>query len=97
MEYEVKSNSNNNIDWNATGIDRVLQNVNNILNIVKNEVPYKRDMGRDTSSIDRAAVNIKEILIEETFDLINEYEPRAIVQEVLIDDNNEIKVVIEVD
>lgn len=97
MEYEVTSNSNYKINWNATDTERVLQNVNNILNIIKNEIPYKREMGRDISNLDRAIINIKEILIEETFDLINKYEPRARVEEVSVSDDKVIRVVIEVD
>jgi len=96
MDYIVKSSDL--IDWNAKGNKRILQNINNIINTVKNEVPYDRLMGRDPKNIDKTNKN-RNALIEETYDLIKTYEPRATVKSVEIEDikNLEIKVVITID
>ena len=96
MDYIVKSSDL--IDWNAKGNKRILQNINNIINTVKNEVPYDRLMGRDPKNIDKTNKN-RNALIEETYDLIKTYEPRATVKSVEIEDiqNLEIKVVVTID
>lgn len=96
MEYTVKSTDV--IDWNAKGNKRILQNVNNIINTIKNEVPYDRLRGRDPKNIDATNKN-RNALIEETYDLIQTYEPRATVKSVEIEDiqNLVIKVVVSID
>lgn len=97
MDYIVKSSDL--IDWNVKGNNRILQNVNNILNTIKNEVPYDRLMGRDPKNIDKIGVKNRNSLIEETYDLIKTYEPRVTVKSVEIEDiqNLEIKVVVSID
>ena len=47
MKYEVYSGKNVYIDWNCKGTARILQNINNILNTIKFELPYDRLFGRD--------------------------------------------------
>lgn len=96
MEYTVRSSDL--IDWNAKGNKRILQNVNNIINTVQDEVPYDRLRGRDPKNVDKTNKN-KNALIEETYDLIRTYEPRATVKSVEIEDiqNLVIKVVVSVD
>lgn len=96
MDYVVISSDL--IDWNAKGNKRILQNINNIINTVKNEVPYDRLMGRDPKNIDTTNKN-RNALIEETYDLIKTYEPRATVKSVEIEDiqNLEIKVGVTID
>ncbi|MBY6931024.1 hypothetical protein JW813_09320 [Clostridium botulinum] len=103
MTYEVYSNQSY-INWNAKGDERILQNVSNILNTLKYELPYDRLMGRNPDNLDKPLNKIKNKLIEETYDLINTYETRANVKEVDIiyekNDNGDniptIKVVIEI-
>ncbi|MBN1071142.1 hypothetical protein DVV81_08160 [Clostridium botulinum] len=103
MEYEVFSNKSY-INWNAKGDERILQNVNNILNTFKDEVPYDRLMGRNPDNLDKPLEKVKNQIIEETYDLINNYETRATVKSVDIsyefdNYNNKvpiIKVVIEI-
>lgn len=100
MLYEVE-NKETTINWNAKGTDKILQNVNNILLMIKGEVPYDRDLGRNLSNIDSTLNSVRYKIIEETYDLINKYEPRAIVKNVNVelDVNNTplIKVVIDID
>ncbi|MBN1039016.1 hypothetical protein DVW12_09910 [Clostridium botulinum] len=99
MEYTLSSNNKNLINWNAKGNDRILQNVNNILNTIKYEVPYDRLMGRDPKNIDSVLYKSKLALIEETYNLINTYEPRATVKSVEVENikNPIIKVVVTID
>lgn len=98
MKYVVNSNDKL-INWNAKGTERILQNINNVLNTIKYEVPYDRLMGRNPENLDGVLAKKKNILIEETYDLINTYEPRAKVNSVEIKegDNLEIKVVVSID
>lgn len=97
MDYTVNSSSK--IDWKAKGNKRILQNVNNILNTIKGEVPYDRLKGRDPKNIDKLGAKNRNSLIEETYDLIRTYEPRVTVKSVQIEDvqNLEIKVVVSID
>lgn len=96
MDYTVKSSDL--IDWNAKGNKRILQNVNNIINTVMDEVPYDRLRGRNPKNVDKTNKN-KNALIEETYDLIRTYEPRATVKSVEIEDiqNLVIRVVVSID
>lgn len=103
MEYEVFSNKSY-INWNAKGDERILQNVNNILNTFKDEIAYDRLMGRDPDNLDKSLEKVRNKIIEETFILVSNYETRANVKEVDVsyelDENNNkipiIKVVIEI-
>lgn len=91
--------SNEGINWNAKGNERIIQNVRNLLNTMRYEVAYDRVMGRDPSIIDKS-YNVKDKIIAETYELIEEYEPRAIVKDVdVLNDNGEIiiKVVMDIE
>lgn len=97
MEYIVKSNDTGLINWNAKGDERILQNINNILNTIKYEVPYDRLMGRSPENLDGVFEKNKAALIEETYDLINTYETRATIKSVVIEykkskDNESIEI-----
>lgn len=96
MNYIIKSSDL--IDWNAKGNKRILQNVNNIINTIKDEVPYDRLRGRDPKNVDKTNKN-RNALIEETYDLIKTYEPRVTVRSVEIEENENliIKVVVSID
>ncbi|KFX57595.1 hypothetical protein HYH39_02345 [Clostridium botulinum] len=98
MDYTIYSDEQL-INWNAKGNEKILQNVNNILNLIKNEVPYARNMGRDLDNIDLTIARSRYKLIEETYDLIQKYEPRVTVKKVTVSDevNPFIKVVVTID
>lgn len=100
MRYTVSSNENI-INWNAKDNERIVQNVRNILNTMQYEVAYDRVFGRSTDILDNQFQNIQGQLIAETFELIDEYEPRASVKDVFVNqlENGEIdiKVVIEIE
>lgn len=88
------SSRNSNINWNAQGDERIAQNVVNILNTVQYEVAYDRVMGRNSNNLDRNFKEVESLLIAETYDLIEEYEPRAKVINVLVNqlENGEIDI-----
>ena len=99
MQYEVYSNKSD-IDWNAKGNTRILQNVNNILNTIKYELPYDRLFGRDPDNLDKTLNQSRNKTIEETYELIETYESRVKVKNVSIDyAKNELvlKVVVDID
>lgn len=99
--YTVYSNLKN-INWNAKGNERIIQNINNILNTYTHEVAYKREMGRNSDNIDKPVSILIANSIEETFDLIETYEPRARVSDIEYIGNEDdgtpiLKVVVEIE
>ena len=97
MEYTV-TNESSQIDWNASGDDRILQNVNNILNTFQNEIPYDRLCGRNPDNLDSSTERMINNIIEETYDLIANYETRVTVKDVKAAiDNGELKLEVVVD
>lgn len=96
--YTIDTN-NSEIDWNAKGIKKKLQNINNLLCTIKGEIPYRRGMGRDIGNLDSSLNKTRYKLIEETYDIINNYAPDTIIKSVDIsfDKNYEpiIKVVVD--
>ncbi len=100
MIYNIDS-SNSKVNWNAQGHDRIIQNIINILNTVRYEVAYDRVMGRDPNNLDKNFNEIESLLIAETYDLVEEYEPRAKIENVYINQLQtgeiNIKVVVEIE
>lgn len=100
MIYNINS-TNSIINWNAIGHERIIQNVVNILNTVMYEVAYDRVMGRNPSNLDRNFKEVESLLIAETYDLIEEYEPRAKIENIFISQLKtgeiNIEVVIEIE
>lgn len=98
MEYTLTTKSN--LNWNAKGQERIVQNVANILSTYTNEVAYSRSLGRNSDNIDLPLDDYIPRIIEETFDLIQEYEPRASIKDIEfigIEDNIPVlKVVIDI-
>ncbi|MBO0555664.1 hypothetical protein EXQ41_06315 [Clostridium botulinum] len=74
--------SNKGLNWNAKGEERILQNVANLLNTYKNGVSYNRKMGRNLENIDKPLDIFIARVIEETYDLIEEYEPRVSIKDI---------------
>jgi phage baseplate assembly protein W len=91
--------SNQIINWNAKGHERILQNVVNLLGTFRYEVAYDRTIGRDPALLDSSMDKMVPLLIAETYELIDEYEPRAEVVDVeILDDEADpvVKVVVEI-
>lgn len=70
------------IDWNASGIKRRLQNINNALNTYRYEVAYDRTAGRDPANLDKPSGQFIEAIIAETYELVPEIDPKATVVDV---------------
>ena len=86
------------IDWNATGNSKKAQNIRNLLNLYKYEVPYMREEGRDPGNIDSNVTKTRYKLIEETYDIISKYAPGTIIKSVDVintTDGPVIKAVVE--
>lgn len=86
------------IDWGLKGADRIAQNVRNLINTFRYEIPYHRTMGLPGSLIDRPSNDLMEEARVEVAQMLAVYEPRADVQDVLCslsaDGNIEIEVVL---
>jgi phage baseplate assembly protein W len=77
MEYRVSKNIN--INWNAKGSERIVQNVYNLLNTFRYEVAYNRILGRNPANLEKPVSDMIPLVIAETYELITEYEPRATI------------------
>jgi len=72
------------LNWTAKGTDRIVQNINNILNTYKHEVAYNREFGISPDVIDKDPDTMKSIIAEDLFDSITKYEPRATLKSVTV-------------
>lgn len=70
------------INFGATGIDEILQNVRTIVTTVKGTVPLDRGFGIDISDLDLPIEISKAKMTAQIMDLVEEYEPRVEVLEV---------------
>ncbi len=98
----IEVSSTDFIDWKAKGAMRIAQNVQNLLNTVKFETAYSRNKGRSGDEIDMNFEEMKNIVIAETYEIVEEYEPRAEVLDVEVLGGDaegaiEIKVVLEIE
>ena len=76
MTYEV-SGIRRKINFGATGVDEVLQNVSIILSTPKMSVPLRRDWFIDYSLLDAPMPIAQARLSAEIFRAIRDHEPRA--------------------
>lgn len=84
MILTIDNSKEHKLNWAAKGNDRIVQNIYNILNTYKYEVAYNRDFGINPDIFDRDIETMKSIIIENLFDNINKYEPRATLKSVNI-------------
>jgi len=84
MIVTVYSNDES-IDWGATGAERIVQNVRNILRTRPYEVPFMRDLGINQDFTDSTLQKIESELATNITEIINIYEPRAKVLDVKIE------------
>ena len=68
----------------ATGNGKKQVCVQNLLAIIRGEVPYDRIRGLDARAIDRPAANAAEDLQQDAAWLLQTYEPRATVQSIKV-------------
>ena len=94
------SNNETYLNWKATGTDRIIQNVRNILRTRKYEVPFIRDMGVNPNFIDTSIRTIQASVQEDVTTTIEKYEPRVKVLSVVVEDydvNGHITISVEVE
>ena len=77
MLVTINSSSPVKLDWGAKGKERVIQNVQNILNTRKYEVAYNRDFGISPDIIDTDIYTMRSMIEEDLRKNIAQYEPRA--------------------
>lgn len=85
MEYEVSSMTN--IDFGATGVKEILQNVAFIMSTPLMSCPLDREFGWDMGIDDPIHLRKARYTYEVT-QAITKFEPRAVVLSVSFDDSN---------
>lgn len=73
------------IDFSPSLIDEILQNVRTILSTLQNTVPLFRRFGVDGSFLDDPMLIAEAKMAAEVIEKVQEFEPRAIIQEVKFD------------
>lgn len=101
MILEINTSDKTQIEWDAKGNDRTIQNVANLLSTFKYEVAYDRTLGLSGKFVDKPLDQAIAEATTEIIDLINEREPNANVTEVEYTGNDEngnmqFKVVIDI-
>lgn len=88
MSIEL-SNVTLQINFAATAIDEVIQNVKTIITTPAGTVPFDRDLGIDWSLLDLPIREARAKLTVEYIDKVKKYEPRARVKQVDFEANTE--------
>jgi len=101
MIIEIDTSKTEPLNWAAKGVERIAQNVRNLINTWRYEVAYSRNMGIDTNLLDKPPDVAAAMYTAEVYALITDYEPRAKVKEVKYlgtdySGNMQFRVVIEV-
>lgn len=71
------------INWNASGPDRIAQNVLNICRTLRHEVAYKRTMGIDPGFLHKPLPEAQAEITAQITEQVALYEPRARIRQVL--------------
>lgn len=78
MIVEITTGNNGRLPFgNVKGKDRIIQNIQNILNTYKYEVAYNREFGISADVLDKDLETMKGIIIDDLYENISAYEPRA--------------------
>lgn len=101
MLIEIDTSKSVPLDWSAGGVDRIAQNVKNLISTWRYEVAYNRTLGIDPEIMDKPSDVAAALYAAEVFRIVADNEPRATVKEVKyigVDDsgNMHFKVVIDV-
>lgn len=101
MVYEIDTSKPIQLNWAATGAERIVQNVYNLINTWRYEIAYNRIKGIDPSLLDKPADVAAALYTAEVYRVVSEYEPRATVKEVTylgVDDEGrmQFKVVVDI-
>lgn len=82
MLYTVDTSAPARLDWGASGTQRIVQNVIDLINTWRYEVAYDRTMGINPAILDRPADMAASMYTAEIYRLVAEREPRAKVRSV---------------
>lgn len=101
MLIEIATNDAT-IDWSAKGVNRVAQNVYNLITTIRYEVAYDRTLGLTAAFVDKPLPIAISEATAEIYEIVSEREPRATVQDVEFigtdnEGNMQFKVVIDVE
>lgn len=84
------------IDWGLRGNDRIAQNVRNLINTFRYEIPYHRIMGLPGGIIDRPVNMLTGEIRVEIAQMLSIYEPRADVLDIHVSADSCGNLVVEV-
>lgn len=73
----------------VTVIDEIVQNIAVILATTRGTIPYMRDFGRNARIKDRPINIIKNMVVSDTFQQIRDYEPRAVIDEIRVEESKD--------
>ena len=94
----MKFSTGDTIDWNATGMEQIKNNVLNILRTRMGEVPYMPTLGIRFDYVDSPLTGAQASLVAEIRRQISQWEPSAMLDSLQIvpseDGNYQIEVVI---
>ncbi len=101
MQVEINTSLAQEIDWGATGVKEIVQNVINIIRTMKYEVAYDRTLGINGDFQDKPLKQAIPLVISRIYDEVSKREPRSTVKDVSFvdvdnDGNMNFKVVIEI-
>ncbi|WP_207642818.1 hypothetical protein [Niameybacter massiliensis] len=99
--YEIDTLQRNDLNWNAKGVERKLQNIRTLLNTWRYEVAYDRTKGLDPSILDLPKDEAIALYISEVYRMIETYEEDVVIKSVKfisIDEEGHMafKVVVEI-
>lgn len=72
------------IDWNATGLDQLKNNILNILRTRLGEVPYVPTLGIDFDHVDTPLLQHRAVLVAEVRQQLKRWEPSAMLDDLSI-------------
>ncbi|CCJ32898.1 GPW/gp25 family protein [Caloramator australicus] len=85
-EYEIIPPVNE-IDFGATGVAEIIQNIKTLLTTIKGTVPFNRDIGIEDSLLDKTTPVAQTKLTAQIINIIENYEPRCEVVSITFDKN----------
>ena len=100
MEYVIDTASDS-LNWNASGDERIIQNVLNIIRTHRYEVAYDRTRGINPTVLDKPLETAVMLYTAEIYRVVELYEPRAAVGKVEFtgvdtDGNMQFRVVLDI-
>lgn len=81
MIYTIDT-SDPNLNWQASGDERIIQNVLNLIRTFRYEVGYDRTRGINPAVIDKPLQEASALYTSEIFRVVDLYEPRATVRSI---------------